>query len=204
MTDVALFPIERPEVCPDCREVTCDADCPTAAAHGWPTEADKTPTGWTERILLDRLRTRHNVLRGNGPVWAYMEHVKDRAGHFHRATIDALAVHLWPSSGNLVHAYEVKVSRADFRRELADGCAKSEPWTCWVDLFWIVAPAGVVPIEELPPRWGLLETRGPGLAVRRQARALRPAPAPGEPRSDLPRSLVASMLRSAARTASRA
>lgn len=31
----------RPEVCPDCAELTCDDDCPTAAANGWPTEKDR-------------------------------------------------------------------------------------------------------------------------------------------------------------------
>lgn len=32
---------DRPTVCPDCAELVCDDDCPTAAANGWPTEKDR-------------------------------------------------------------------------------------------------------------------------------------------------------------------
>lgn len=32
----------RPEVCPECREVVCDADCDLAARMGWPTEGAMT------------------------------------------------------------------------------------------------------------------------------------------------------------------
>lgn len=37
--EAAPDPFARPEICPDCQEVICDADCRTAAANGWPTEA---------------------------------------------------------------------------------------------------------------------------------------------------------------------
>jgi hypothetical protein len=140
---------------------------------------------------------------GNGPVWSFMEHVRDAAGFDARTTIDALAVHQWPSTGHEVHAYEVKVSRSDFRRELADDCAKSLPWRSWVDYFWIVAPRGIVPVEELPDGWGLLVTHGAALAKARQARRLTPPQHGYLPREPLPRGLVAAMLRAASRTAAR-
>lgn len=158
---------------------------------------------WTERDLLDRLRARHDKTGGNGPEWVYMEHVRSSAGMDCLATIDALAMHLWRSRHHEVHAYEVKVSRGDFRRELADEQAKSAIWRAWVDHFWIVAPASVVPLDELPDRWGLLETRGTGLAVRRPARRLQPRPAGYMAAPDLPRDVVAPMLRAAVRTSRR-
>lgn len=114
---------------------------------------------WTESALLDLLRKRHAGRGGNGPEWAYLEHVRDAAGFDATRTIDALALHLWPSRGHEMHAFEVKVSRSDWRRELANP-AKADGWCRLVDRFWIVAPRGVVPHEEVPASWGLLETRG--------------------------------------------
>lgn len=159
---------------------------------------------WTERELLDRLKTRHSKVAGNGPEWAYMEHVRDRAGAFCNTTIDALALHLWPSRHHEVHAYEVKCSRADFRRELADGLAKSLPWRSWVEFFWIVAPKDVVPLTELPKEWGLLVPHATALRVAKPAVRLRSKPYGynvAEP--DIPRTLVASMLRAQVRNAAK-
>lgn len=154
---------------------------------------------WTERDLLDRLRARHSQVTGNGPAWAYMEHVRDGAGYFAGTTIDALALHLWPSRSHEAHAFEVKVSRADFRRELADKQGKSLPWRAWVEHFWIVAPPDVVPLDELPDGWGLLVCSGAGLRAVRRAERLRIKPHGYLPEPDLPRSLVAAMLRAQVR-----
>lgn len=150
----------------------------------------------TERSVLDLLRERHAKQSGNGPEWAYMEHVRDAAGFSARRTADALALHLWPSRGHELHGYEVKVSRSDWRRELADP-AKAEAWCRIVDRWWIVAPRGIVPPEELPTGWGLLEAAqrsGKGVLVQRvPALTLRP---PDE-RAPIDRGLLACLLRSA-------
>lgn len=157
---------------------------------------------FTERDMLDRLRARHATKVGNGPVWSFMEHVRNAAGFDASCTIDALAFHQWPSTGHEVHAYEVKVSRADFRREVRD-LGKSASWRAWVDYFWIVAPRGVVPVEELPDGWGLLVTHGAGLTKARQARRLTPPQVGYVPREPIPRGLVAAMLRACVRTGAR-
>lgn len=157
------------------------------------------PVKHTEHSILKMLREKHAEDSGNGPAWAYMEHVRNHAG-FTRAgktkTIDALALHLWESRGHEMHAYEVKVSAADFRSELRKP-DKAEAWCLIADRFWIVAPRGVVPKDELPSTWGLLETRKSGdgevLAVTVQAPLLRPPTA----RPDLTRGQLAAMLRAA-------
>jgi hypothetical protein len=133
-----------------------------------------------------------------------MEHVRDAAGFDAGTTIDALAMHLWPSQHHAMHAFEVKVSRGDWRRELAHP-EKSAPWLAVVDYFTVVAPQGVVLVEELPDRWGLLELVGPTgvFRERRPARRITERPAGYLPAADLKRSLVASMLRAAVRTAKR-
>jgi hypothetical protein len=151
----------------------------------------------TERSMLSLLRARHAAKNsGNGPEWAYMEHVRNAAGFKATRTADAMALGLWPSRGHELHGFEVKVSRGDWRRELAEP-DKAEGWCQVVDRWWIVAPAGVVPKEELPVGWGLLETTDRGgktsLRVTVQAELLRSK----RERPPITRDLLVPMLRAA-------
>ena len=120
-------------------------------------------------------------------------------------TIDALAMHQWPSRNHETHAFEVKISRADFRKELEHDCAKSAYWRGWCDYFWIVAPRDVVPKAELPEGWGLLQpvafenTGKFVLRASRGAKRLRPKPQWGQGGEPLPRGLVSALLRSQVR-----
>lgn len=70
---------------------------------------------------------------------------------------DAVHVGLWQSRGaGDVDVHELKVSRADWRREL-DKPAKAEAWWPYSTRFWVVAPStAIVPPEELPDGWGLM------------------------------------------------
>ncbi len=157
---------------------------------------------WTERELLDRLRARHTTDRGNGPAWAYAEHVRNDAGHLASRTIDALAMSLYPSEGCALHAFEVKCSRADWLRELANP-DKARAFEQHVDFFWLLAPPGVATYEELPEQWGMIAPVGAGLRVTRPAVALRPIVAFGAsgPRpSPIDRGLVVALLRAQIRT----
>lgn len=128
---------------------------------------------WTERDLLDRLRIRYSTVRRNGsvdsPVWAYAEHVRNDAGFAATRTIDALAMALYPGEGLALHAFEVKTSRGDWLRELADP-RKAAAFERHVEFFWLVCPSGVAHYEELPARWGLLVPLGAS-----SLRAVRPA-----------------------------
>lgn len=69
---------------------------------------------------------------------------------------DAIAMSLWPSRGLMLHGFEIKISRGDWLRELKNP-AKAEDFCGMCDYWWIVATAGIVKAEELPPTWGLLE-----------------------------------------------
>lgn len=149
-------------------------------------------TEHSERTVLDALRERHAPKRGgNGPEWAYMEHVRNDAGFNANRTIDAMALGLWPSRGMELHGYEVKISRADFRRELAD-VEKMDAFAHILDRFWIVAPAGVVPAVELPSSWGLLEVTDKGTIRQKTA-----APLLTTTRADIKRSMLVPLLRAA-------
>jgi hypothetical protein len=70
---------------------------------------------------------------------------------------DAVHIGLWQSRGaGRIDVCELKVSRADFRREL-DKPQKAEAWWPYSTTFSIVSPGvDITPPEELPPGWGLM------------------------------------------------
>lgn len=99
--------------------------------------------------------------RFTSPEWAIFFEVGDGTGAQHRRWADAVAMNLWPSRGLSINGFEIKVSRSDWRSELKNP-AKSEPVQQYCDYWWIVAPAGIVPKEELPDTWGLFEVSPSG------------------------------------------
>lgn len=69
---------------------------------------------------------------------------------------DALYAGFTSSSGRILVGHEVKVSRADWRAELAK-IGKADYWADACHAWYIVAPSTeIVPVEELPARWGLM------------------------------------------------
>lgn len=69
---------------------------------------------------------------------------------------DALYAGFTSASGRILVGHELKVSRADWRAELAK-VGKADAWADACHQWWIVAPsAEVVPPEELPDGWGLM------------------------------------------------
>ncbi|MFE7605741.1 hypothetical protein ACFU1Q_11325 [Brachybacterium paraconglomeratum] len=69
---------------------------------------------------------------------------------------DALYAGFTSASGRILVGHELKVSRADWRAELAK-VGKADAWADACHQWWIVAPStDVVPPEELPDGWGLM------------------------------------------------
>lgn len=60
----------------------------------------------------------------------------------------------WQSKGYLATAYEIKVSRADYRRDTHD---KQREARLFSDRFYYVTPAGLLRPEEIPDWAGLIE-----------------------------------------------
>jgi hypothetical protein len=73
--------------------------------------------------------------------------------------LDAFAMNLWPSNGYERTVYEVKVSRGDWLREKKD-FLKARTAILWGNLFYYVAPMGIIAPEELPREAGLIEVDG--------------------------------------------
>lgn len=75
---------------------------------------------------------------------------------------DAVWVGLYASRGYGIDVCELKVSRADFNREIARP-AKADAWWPYSSRFWVVAPdIDVAPPDRLPAGWGLLVPKARG------------------------------------------
>lgn len=71
-----------------------------------------------------------------------------------------------------IDVHELKVSRSDWRRELADP-DKAGAWLPYCSRMWVVAPPGLIRPDELPTGWGLMEP--PTASRRRKFRVVVPA-----------------------------
>lgn len=145
------------------------------------------------RLLRDLHRDSGNGGSGRAAVLAQ---VRNAAGFDASRTFDTVVMDLWPSRGLTLHIHEIKVSRSDWQRELANP-AKAEDACKIADRFSIVAPKGCVKPGELPPTWGLIEVHGDGtddkpwrLRTKTSAPLLHDKGA-----RPLPRGLVVGMLR---------
>jgi len=72
--------------------------------------------------------------------------------------IDAWTMHHHPSKGNKRTAYEVKISRSDFLKDVKDPL-KHRPALRFSNEFYFVAPEGMLKAEDLPLFAGLLEVK---------------------------------------------
>lgn len=108
---------------------------------------------------------RHLQELHKAPEWASWAELANGTGSHKSRSIDLFALNCYPSKRFMAVAYEIKVSRADFRRELDDP-TKRAPWEAVAMETWFAAPAGVIPAAEVPDGWGLIELRDTGTWAR--------------------------------------
>lgn len=114
--------------------------------------------------VINLLRIRHAP-----PEWATFAELQTHVnGHDRR--LDFFAFNCFGSKRFLRIAYEIKLSRADFFRELADP-RKRLPAERFANECYFVARAGQIDPSELPEGWGLVEqVKGAGgLKKKKQA-----------------------------------
>ena len=76
----------------------------------------------------------------------------------------------WPISPELICVFETKVSRADFAGTFTKGGRHSgDRMIPRGSLHWVIAPKGLLPVEDIPTFWGLLEVAGSGLRETKRA-----------------------------------
>jgi hypothetical protein len=126
-------------------------------------------TAMTEADLTALLVQRYSFQAGNGQRYVTAAQVRSHAGFDAKRTADFIAMDLWPSQGLPFHGHEIKVSRADWLRELKDP-AKADEFTPYMNFWWVAVPdAAIVRPGELTDGWGLLAVRDGRLAVARKA-----------------------------------
>lgn len=166
---------------------------------------------FTERMMLDLLHNRYSQTNpGNGARYACAEHVKNQAGFDARRCADFIAVDCWPTGGIELHGHEVKVSRSDWLHELKQP-EKAEAFKRYMDRWWLVVPdAKIVKPGELPEGWGLLTIAhfnvnkwSRTLPTRIEHRLRAKTQAPRLDPEPLPKEMLATLMRSCAKTAKR-
>ena len=128
----------------------------------------------TSDDLFAMLRTRYQP-----PEW----HVEAEVTYKGRR-MDAVAWSLWGARQWQLRAFEIKVSRADWLRELAN-LEKADDWWRVADGgMFVVAPKTVILPGEVPHNWGHLEARGSRLYTVKHA-------IPEKSKEGLPREIAA-------------
>ncbi len=134
--------------------------------------------------LRQMLRTRYPK-----EAYAMLFEVGDATGFQCGRHLDAVVMSLWPSRGLELTGCEIKVTRSDWKKELADP-AKASSHIRYLDRFYLVAANDkIVHPGELPATWGLMIANGKGLKCVTEAPRLEPEP--------ISRSMLAALLRRA-------
>lgn len=143
------------------------------------------PPMWSEARAIQWLRTKFDE-----QGYAIFPQVPDGTGARRRRTADAIMLSLWPSRGLHLYGIEYKRTRNDWRRELKNP-AKADSIGRYCDFFVILAPVGVIPVDEVPAAWGLWE-------IDKAERLLRTKPPPeNEHKIPVDLNFVAGLLRAA-------
>ncbi len=125
-----------------------------------------------ERVTSEQV-LRFVEQRYAAPQWAAFREVELRGRR-----IDLVAMGLWARTRNVglrAVGVEVKVSRADFMREL-DEPSKRAPAETLMHECYFATPAGLVRVDEVPEGWGLLEVSTAGLKRTKAPTQRRPEP----------------------------
>lgn len=102
----------------------------------------------------------------SAPKWATFFNVPNSVGMSASRRADAIAMGLWQTAGRHLHGFEIKASRGDWLREIQDPL-KAHAIARYCHFWWVVAPKGIVKVEEMPASWGLQEYNGNGLRVKK-------------------------------------
>lgn len=150
--------------------------------------AVKTGGVMTEGQVFTALRERYPARE-----YALLEQVRNGTGYSRiTRTADAIALSLWPSRGLMLHGFELKRYRGDWKRE-KDAPEKAEAIARFCDFWWlVVTDARIVQPGELPPTWGLLAPNEDATRLVVVSEAMKMEPQPWS------RAFMAAVLRNAA------
>lgn len=140
----------------------------------------------TAKDILSLLRQKYLDSR----EWVVASEVQRTTGASDRR-YDFVALNCYASNNYKVEVVEIKVSKADLRRELEEP-EKHNVLFDDIDYYSLAAPDKVIDLSITPKRWGVYAVVDGQLVTRRRPLALH-----DEPRKTLSRSFAASFLRAA-------
>jgi len=140
----------------------------------------------TAKDVLALLRERYS----NAGEWVYASEVQRTTGWSDRR-YDFVAMNCWKSNSYKIEVVEIKVSKSDLRRELAEP-EKHNVIFDDIDYYSLAAPDKIIDMSIIPPKWGVYAVVDGKLVVRRKPLALH-----DEKRETLPRAFAASFIRAA-------
>lgn len=112
----------------------------------------------TADFILEALREHYAQAKWKGQ-WAFFKELRVETGYGAKGgerRVDGYVLNLWPSKKFESSTFEVKVSRADFRKELKQP-EKRWPGMAISNTFYFVTPPGLISERELPELCGLIE-----------------------------------------------
>lgn len=110
------------------------------------------------------LRNRHS-----GDAWAFFDELRTRTGYSgHVGYMDAYAVGLWADNKSFI-AYEVKVSRGDFKNDVEQFSSKQSIAVRNSTQFYYACPNGLIQPSEVPDVSGLMWVDAGGAKVKKVA-----------------------------------
>lgn len=107
--------------------------------------------------IIDSLRA-HYLHTDQRDQWAFFEEFRAGTGYAKHAQsrLDALVLNLWPSKKFHSIAFEVKVTRGDFWKEVKDPMKRQMAFAL-SNMYYFATPPGLVAEHELPELCGLVE-----------------------------------------------
>lgn len=124
----------------------------------------------TTSDVQDLLRQKYGITQHSNE-WALFFELRNGTGFGRQERYaDAFAINLYPSNGFTRRAYEIKVSRSDFLKELSQ--PEKRQWAMSVsNEFWFICANGIAKKEEIPENCGLIEVTKKGDKLRTVVRA---------------------------------
>jgi len=113
--------------------------------------------------LIEKLRFKY------GEAYVVLEQVADCTGAAYQSWVDAVVISLWPSNGLVRRAFEIKVDRNDYLREIQNPSKNAWARECFHE-FWYVAPKNIIKtIDEVPEGCGWMTPHGKTLRIVKAA-----------------------------------
>lgn len=108
----------------------------------------------SDKIIAEDVRTLLRARFNDTRRYALATEVGNATGSEQTRRLDMVVVDCYRSNGYSIEGIEVKVSKADLRRELQDS-SKHNVFFDSLDYYSLAAPEDIIDMDIIPPKWGI-------------------------------------------------